>query len=244
MVDSNLLVLFHGLGDKMENFAKFGQHMNLPQTSCLCIQAPVEILDFGYMWYNVFDDEGEIMEYDENRLGDIIEIRENLILFFSVLNDKCGWSYDSIFLFGYCQGGTVAIDLILNWPHRRLGGCIAVSDSVLDEYMKKNIRPTSSQPPSLPMLVTHGKRDPSITVQKATTKYNFLCERLKGTEMEFKVYEKGNEMPKGKDEVYDIMTFFSKYLLKRSIHMENLTDVVEITGEEKARIMKQMTSKK
>jgi hypothetical protein len=39
------------------------------------------------------------------------------------------------------------------------------------------------------------------------------------------------------------MKFFANYLHKRSVHLENLTDVVEIKGEEKARIMQQMMKK-
>jgi hypothetical protein len=38
-----LLVMFHGLGDKMENFSKFGQRMNLPQV--LSFPLPAILMD-------------------------------------------------------------------------------------------------------------------------------------------------------------------------------------------------------
>jgi predicted esterase len=242
-IDANLLILFHGLGDTMLNFSGFAKNLNLPQTACLTIQAPLEFLDLGFMWYNAFDENGEAIEYDELKLCEMSLIRENLIIFINVLHEKYGWPFDTMFFFGFCQGATVAIDLILNWNKSRFGGCVAVSDSVLEEYMKTHQKTKNLSPP-LPLLITHGKNELEIPLKKAKEKFQFICDQLKGEEIEFKVYNKGNEMPKQKDEVYDMMKFFSNYLHKRSPTLEKQTDVVEITGKEKEEIMKQMLANK
>ncbi|CAM9610239.1 unnamed protein product, partial [Phaeothamnion confervicola] len=55
-VDSNLLILLHGLGDTHENFANLARKMALPQTATLALRAPITLpFELGYGWYQAFD---------------------------------------------------------------------------------------------------------------------------------------------------------------------------------------------
>lgn len=42
-IDTNLLILLHGLGDTLRPFASLGQKLELPQTAIMAIQAPEPI---------------------------------------------------------------------------------------------------------------------------------------------------------------------------------------------------------
>lgn len=58
-VDENLVIFFHGLGDKIEpNFTKLAKSLQLPQTAAVCIQAPTPVPyleEEGYQWFPSFN---------------------------------------------------------------------------------------------------------------------------------------------------------------------------------------------
>jgi len=58
-IDLNLLIFFHGLGDKIEpNFVQLAKSLNLPQTATVCIQAPTAVpflLEAGWQWFPSFN---------------------------------------------------------------------------------------------------------------------------------------------------------------------------------------------
>jgi predicted esterase len=63
-VDSNLLILLHGLGDTHLPFQSLGRKLasNLPQTAILSLRggSPVPFLDGqGYGWWDVWDGHGQ-----------------------------------------------------------------------------------------------------------------------------------------------------------------------------------------
>lgn len=65
-VDSNLLLLLHGLGDTAASFAALGASLqrSLPQTAVMAVQAPLRVPlleEEAYMWWNSFDPLGERM---------------------------------------------------------------------------------------------------------------------------------------------------------------------------------------
>ena len=60
--DTNLLILFHGLGDTKAPFASLATSLNLPQTATLSLQGPqrVPLLEEeAYQWWPSFDELGE-----------------------------------------------------------------------------------------------------------------------------------------------------------------------------------------
>jgi hypothetical protein len=57
-VDENLVLFFHGLGDKIKpNFVKLARSLQLPQTATCCIQAPTPVPyleEEGWQWFPSF----------------------------------------------------------------------------------------------------------------------------------------------------------------------------------------------
>lgn len=56
-VDTNILLLLHGLGDTLQPFHNLGNKLQLPQTAIMAIQAPEPIPFMGesYQWYPSFN---------------------------------------------------------------------------------------------------------------------------------------------------------------------------------------------
>ncbi|TKY88002.1 hypothetical protein EX895_003098 [Sporisorium graminicola] len=145
-VDSNLLILLHGLGDSDAGFFGLGKNLQktLPQTAVLTLQAPhkVPFLDGPHwMWYPSFDQFGELLSKPNptQTVTDLIAVLDHLL--------QCGWSDKSIHLFGFGQGGTVALETLVRWSSSAkdpLGSVVSVSGELISH-------PTQN-PASTPVL--------------------------------------------------------------------------------------------
>lgn len=115
-VDSNLLLLLHGLGDNDMGFFNLGKNLQktLPQTAVLTLQAPyaVPFLDQGqhWMWYPSFDQFGELLTKPNptTTVRNVVKVLEHLV-------GTCGWSPANIHLFGFGQGATIALETLVEW---------------------------------------------------------------------------------------------------------------------------------
>ncbi|CAE6485388.1 unnamed protein product [Rhizoctonia solani] len=115
-VDENLLIVLHGLGDTMAPFVRMAKQLKLPQTAILVLQAPdpIPFLDQGeemYQWYTSFTSLGEMIERP-NPLPAVEKIHRAI----AHLKDECRWTESRIHLFGFAQGGTVALESALRLP--------------------------------------------------------------------------------------------------------------------------------
>eukprot|EP01124_Arcella_intermedia_P016364 TRINITY_DN2295_c0_g1_i1.p2 TRINITY_DN2295_c0_g1~~TRINITY_DN2295_c0_g1_i1.p2 ORF type:complete len:339 (+),score=82.82 TRINITY_DN2295_c0_g1_i1:1120-2136(+) len=250
-VSANLLILLHGLGDTKEPYHKFAQSINLPKTSWISLEAPHALLDLGYYWYTSFQDNGDLIQYDPKRLEELDNIRSQLQQFLKVLKDTYNFKMKNIFLFGFSQGATVAIDLILNWKRTStpifqlqdlsLGGCVCLSGLILEEHIKfyeKGGGQTMYYLQDTPVFVSHGFLDKRENVETMRRKVAFLKGLVPSWEVTYKEYAKGHEMIKSKEETYDFMQFMSNHLYQPQIHLGNSPDVIEITGQQKQHILK------
>lgn len=157
-VDSNLLILLHGLGDTDGPFFNLGQSLQktLPQTAVLTLQGPngVPFLDPGqhWMWYPTFDQFGEMLTAP-NPTPTV----QNLTALLQHLVEKCGWPAKSIHMFGFGQGATVALETLVSWakthpePTEVLGSIVSVSGAFVSH-------PTLSAPTSTPVLQMYRSR--------------------------------------------------------------------------------------
>jgi predicted esterase len=117
-VDENLMIFFHGMGDSLSKWRNLAETMNLPQTCCLCLRAPIALpLSMGHTWYTALDIERDADDLaispapgELRRVQSLQQVRSRLILLLDSLEKK-GWSLSKIHLFGFSQGGDVALDL-------------------------------------------------------------------------------------------------------------------------------------
>lgn len=146
-VDSNLLLLLHGLGDSDTAFFNLGKTLQktLPQTAVLTLQAP-HLVPFlqgpHWMWWQSFDRFGELLTAPNPT-----ETVNSLIALLDHLITHCGWPSASIHMFGFGQGATLALETLVSWTRAHtipLGSIVSVSGELISH-------PTTA-PSSTPIL--------------------------------------------------------------------------------------------
>lgn len=93
------------------------------------------------------------------RFKGLTRTRQQLTELLQHLVDDCGFEPSRIFLFGFSQGGTVALDLALFGQIRNLGGVISISGYLLEE--QENEKKIGNGYGGY-ILVTQGEKDSTI----------------------------------------------------------------------------------
>jgi phospholipase/carboxylesterase len=146
------MIVLHGLGDSMEGYRWLPQAMQLPWLSYLLVNAPDRYYT-GFAWYPLDGDPGPAIE------------RSRKLLF--ALLDRVrgeGFAAEKMIVFGFSQGGLMAIEVGARYPHR-LAGIVAVSGYVHE--LDRLLRELSPQARQQRFLVTHGTHDPLIPIDLA-----------------------------------------------------------------------------
>lgn len=161
-VDSNLLLLLHGLGDNDRGFFGLGTNLQktLPQTAVLTLQAPLRVPFLEgdhWMWYPAFDQFAELLT-KPNPTETVVSLAAVL----KHLVEKCGWSASSIHILGFGQGATVALETLVSWtkthPTTPLGSIVSIHGTLISH-------PTLSHPSPTPVLQLY--RSPQTTTTAA-----------------------------------------------------------------------------
>jgi predicted esterase len=205
--------------------------MNLPETACVSVRGPKALLDLeGAHWGDdiIFDSTTGGLDADSG-LKESTELLRILIK--EVLVEKCGYAPREIVIFGFGQGGMVALSTARKSRSRntkRQCYCtdyvytVAIQSSATNDDSSSSElggvisigAPVPSEAPAAlvskcktPVLVCAGS-DRSAITSTAEDKLKRLFELL-----EVKRYRKsGDSMPSNRDEMMPIMQFFSRRL--------------------------------
>ncbi|KAI8140014.1 Alpha/Beta hydrolase protein [Fennellomyces sp. T-0311] len=228
-IDYNLLVLFHGLGDSKGPYANLGKQLKLPQTATLALQAPepVPYMEGFYQWFPSFDVlTGDLLTpANPERLKGLLRTRKLVTDLLEHLVNYCGFEPSRIFLFGFSQGGTVALDTALYGSIRNLGGVVSISGYLLEEQRAdKKIGDGYGGY----ILVTQGEKD-SVIGNRAKAEKRFqeiqrLCSANALTSQVF-ISNKDHTMANSPGEWRVIHTFFAERMPRRNLQLENMSDV-------------------
>ena len=201
---TNVLILLHGLGDTNASFTKLGEQLNLPETACIAIQAPNPLpFDLGGMHWGedmIFDSSTGEMDMDTGVQKSTLlvlnqVIREGLI-------GKCGYKAREIMIFGFAQGGMVALQAAAQLEEE-LGGVISIGGPLSQSVPLKALENKSKTP----VLICKADKKSAVT-DSATTKLKDAFQYI-----EFKEWKKnGDGMPSSRDEMLPIMQFFARRL--------------------------------
>ena len=198
----NVLIILHGLGDTHESMKILGERMALPETVCISIQGPTPIpFDIGgFHWGDdvVFDQGSDSLDPDTGfKKG-----TEVVLQITRQLQEKCDYTSRDILLFGYGQGGMLALKIATE--STELGGVISIggplpSDTVLPVPKSKT-----------PIIALGGSSNSTLTDSSIT--------KLKNT-FEFVEYKRwrrpGDGAPRNREEMLPIMQFFARRLRSR-----------------------------
>ncbi|KLO09755.1 hypothetical protein SCHPADRAFT_813738, partial [Schizopora paradoxa] len=251
-IDENLLILLHGLGDTHKPFAKLGKQLNLPQTAILALRAPEQIPflydEEAFQWYTSFSDLGEPITHPNPAPALAL-----LTTVLTHLTQACCWQVHNIHLFGFAQGGSVALEFAVAWwkSQKRESTSTPPAPATSTPPLQNattsmaSSRPTGSPlalasvvsiagPPLLqhalsskcptPLFLFH--RAPPSTTSSASSdaKRNFSDVR----EATFVDAKAGESMPRSRDEWAPIMEFWSQRLTRRAPQADGVEGLYEV----------------
>ncbi|KAF9216555.1 hypothetical protein BGZ59_009153 [Podila verticillata] len=232
-VDENLVIYFHGLGDKIEpSFTRLAASMQLPMTATCCVQAPTPVPyleEEGWTWYPSFNNlTGELLGPDspERMLQMKQKVRPNLVSLVKHFVEKCGFESNKIFLFGFSQGGEVALDLAA-FGGIPLGGVISIGGYLMEEV--QNDPPALKKMPTQ-VLVLQGDKDDSRPVKVAKDKFKYIQRVFGANNCAQKIVDgMGHGMPTNEAGWQPLMMFFANNLTSASPALAGQADVYEVT---------------
>ncbi|KAI9142354.1 Alpha/Beta hydrolase protein [Paraphysoderma sedebokerense] len=223
---SNILLLLHGLGDSELPFANLGRSLQLPQTAVMSVTAPyaVPLLDNSYMWVNgSFDMIGDVLPPSSSTFhSNLQKTRQTLIDFINVLTKK-PYSYQpsSIFLLGYDQGATTAMDVGL-YSSLSIGGIVSIGGVILERKEEIKVNEDTK------FLMVYGEDDDVIDPDEEIEKISKLKKKFQLSIETVTLKNKNHGMPNNKTQWTPIMTFFGKNLKLRNLALESMSDVMEL----------------
>jgi hypothetical protein len=145
-IDSNLLILLHGLGDHLIPFHNLGKRLQatLPQTAVLALQGAYPIPWLGdaegeqkhWSYWEAISPLGETLPPNRQDLGKFLKSFEEVMQ--EVLG-RCGWPAQAVHLLGFGHGATAALEGAVHWARKersgggegRLGSIVAVCGALL-----------------------------------------------------------------------------------------------------------------
>ncbi|TFK75647.1 hypothetical protein BDN72DRAFT_831971 [Pluteus cervinus] len=209
--DENLLIILHGLGDTHVPFSRMAKNLKLPQTATLTLRAP-ELIPFlyedAYQWYPSFDGLGQPIERPNPTKA--LDLLSNVL---EHLQTECNWSPRKIHLFGFGQGGTVAVELCIRWWKAQmtsqnplpLASIVSISGPLLSY-------PTLSTKCPTPLLIVQRPSSEDFAISSSA-----ITDLNKGyqTVIEQKLSNPNGGMPASKAEWEPIMRFWSEKLNRR-----------------------------
>ncbi|KAH9910102.1 alpha/beta-hydrolase [Xylariomycetidae sp. FL2044] len=228
-----ILVLFHGLGDSDAPFATFAKNLNLPGVLAISVRgiSPLPPSLLGLPDSSILAPTRHFHWGDDLNIspstGDLdpdpgFSTAEQLVvdkLIHETLIEKCGWGPQDILLFGFGQGGSLALGLA---SKIRAGDRIVDAtevDKTAATIFKGAVSVGGPLPMSLvptlsarekartPVLVCHGRSSDQLDDEAMD-----LLRREFTDVREAKWKKNDDSMPKNREEMFPIMQFFADRL--------------------------------
>lgn len=139
-----LLVMMHGLGDSLAGYLWMPEVLRLPWLNYVLPNAPDDYYG-GYAWFDIY--------------GDIAPgVHRSRALVFELLDHlrAQGWPTEQTVIGGFSQGGLMALEVGLRYPHR-FAGVMSISGLVCEP--DKLIQELSPVAKTQRVLATHGTFD-------------------------------------------------------------------------------------
>ena len=242
----NLLLLLHGRGERSAApFAAFARKLGLPHTTCLSLAGPLP-LPFGVPgreWFARLDPETGCDlpsgPGDFRRAASLRQTRKALDALIDRLTNTAegGWPSARVHVFGFSDGGTVALETsAARVGAARLGGCAVVAAAILPERVADaaNAFPPEQRAPT-PVVLTCGEHDEVVTRASVEETARTLRARNPNAVADDAVFvrvgKKTHAVVSGEPETRFLMRFWGHTLGVPATRAEDLgANVVEVTN--------------
>ncbi|KAF5523031.1 putative hydrolase [Colletotrichum aenigma] len=230
-----ILILFHGLGDSEAPFASFARAMSLPGVLAISVRGPSPLppsmlpdmpqqsssssSPTGHFHWGddlTFDPATDDISPDPGFTKAANLVTEKLIR--ETLIGRCGWELSDIILFGFGQGGSLALGLA---SQLRLGPKVVdVTDGgqkagkAVDEGTLKGVLSIGGPLPHsmIPTVTTRGKsKTKACLVQLDDDAFDEVKEEFLDVRV-VRWKRKDVAMPRDREEMFPLMKFFAECL--------------------------------
>ena len=154
-----LLVLLHGVGSDERDLFSFADYLD-PRCIVAAVRAPRAYDYGGHSWFAV-DLDPERFTANEKHVEESLGL---LTRFMGEAVERYGADPRRVYLGGFSQGGFMALLAGLSQP-QLIAGIVSMSGRLTDEVTPVFAPPTALK--GLPILMTHGTRDPIIPINHA-----------------------------------------------------------------------------
>lgn len=199
------IIWLHGLGADGHDFVPIAEELGLPQVRYIFPHAPVRpiSLNNGYPmrgWYDIF---GLGLDSRQDEAG----IRAMQTEIDTLIQDEItrGIAAERIVLAGFSQGGAMALQTALRYPHR-LAGVLALSTYLPIKQALAGEKHAANQ--ATPIFMAHGIDDSVILPATAAMSRNVLREN--GYALEWHTYAMPHSVCA--EEIDDIRQFLQRVL--------------------------------
>jgi Phospholipase/Carboxylesterase len=225
----NILILLHGLGDTTTSFSSLGRGLNLPETTCITVQAPTSLpLDLvGFHWGDdvMFDPATTGLDQDAGFSRAVKLLAEEVVK--NVLVSHCGYQLREILMLGFGQGGMAAL------AATRDIGRPAWLSSIAADMNNNNNNPQGNLNTALAGVVsigapyplsasTIGPKNHTPVLLVAGSGFTTVTDvAVHRTQENFEIVElhrwarHGDGMPRNREEMLPVMQFFARRLRSR-----------------------------
>ena len=175
------IIGLHGWTGDEHVFEPVAKMMNIDDAQWFFPRAPYKAdSGKGYSWFSGTDETG--WDIEKTRVGIhqlLADIRSN------------GFSPKNIFLIGFSQGASLAMEIALRLPFA-IGGIVPIAGFIKFRDTLSNEATKESK--ATPVLLLHGSQDEIIHVIASEKAHDFFKER--GNPVYFKRYDGGHKIPK------------------------------------------------
>ena len=175
------LIGLHGWTGDEHVFEPVAKMMNIDDAQWFFPRAPYKAdSGKGYSWFSGTDETG--WDIEKTRVGIhqlLADVRSN------------GFSPKNIFLIGFSQGASLAMEIALRLPFA-IGGIVPIAGFIKFRDTLSNEATKESK--ATPVLLLHGSQDEIIHVIASEKAHDFFKER--GNPVYFKRYDGGHKIPK------------------------------------------------
>ena len=175
------IIGLHGWTGDEHVFEPVAKMMNIDDAQWFFPRAPYKADSRkGYSWFSGTDETGWDIEKTKVGIHQLLaDIRSE------------GFSPKNIFLIGFSQGASLAMEIALRLPFA-IGGIVPIAGFI--KYRDTLSNEATKESKATPVLLLHGSQDEIIHVIASEKAHDFFKER--GNPVYFKRYDGGHKIPK------------------------------------------------
>ena len=204
----NAVIFLAGLGDTSANFSSFSRALNLPDTISITLQGPYPLpfpLGPGQQWSEDVQIDTLTGEFDPD--SPLTKSTALLVEIIRTLTEKHNFESSHIHLFGFGQGGAVALSAALQWHKASLGGVVSIGGAL---PLSTGLGPSSKvRTPAMLLGGLNGAfaKDDGSPVKRIKASYEFV---------EYHQWKKPDDsLPRNREEALPMMQFLARRLKSR-----------------------------